>query len=161
MKFPLTWKKITFFWMPMQRKKAHLVQVRFWAGVILFLSSWLCLETFWLSQLFRRDRCHWYLVSKRPGMLLNTWKWFLKNLTMQDTPPIHTMIQPELSVVPRMKDNSVCPPLPGTFVLVLTPSFCHRKPFPPQLLLHTPLFSSCLCPLLTPIITSNRWGIGV
>ena len=38
---------------------------------------------------------------------------------------------------------------PVTFPSSVNPPNSAPKPFPPQLLLHTPFFSSCLCPLLT------------
>ena len=37
---------------------------------------------------------------------------------------------------------------PVTFPSSVNPPNSAPKPFPPQLLLHTPFFSSCLCPLL-------------
>ena len=68
--------------------------------------------------------------------------------TMHRTAP-HTKNDPA-QIVSGAKDRSrVCPPLLPPLFLVLTPHILPPKPFPPQLLLHTPLFSSCLCPLLT------------
>ena len=67
---------------------------------------------------------------------------------MHRTAP-HTENDPAQFVNSAKKNSSVCPPLLPPFLPVLTPLILPPKHFPPQLLLHTPLFSSCLCPLLT------------
>ena len=106
---------------------------------------------FLLVTAFWGDGHHWYLVSKGQGCYCTPENGFLKTVQCTGQPPPHTprMIQPKLSMVPRIKKNSVCPPLLAPLFLVLTPLVLPPKPFPPQLLLHTPLFSYCLCPLLT------------
>ena len=65
------------------------------------------------------------------------------------------MIQPNLSMVPRIKNNSVCPPLLSPFLLVLTPLILHLSLSLPSCCstLHSSLPVSVP---FSPIITSNR-----
>ena len=62
----------------------------------------------------------------------------------------HTKNDPARTVNGVKDKKQLLPP----FLPVLTPHILPPKPFPPQLLLHTPLFSSCLCPF-SLIITST------
>ena len=75
--------------------------------------------------------------------------------TMHRTAP-HTKNDPARIVNGAKDRSSVCPPLLPPLFLVLTPHILPPKPFPPQLLLHTPLFSSCLCPFSPITSTTDR-----
>ena len=65
------------------------------------------------------------------------------------------MIQPELSTVPRIKNNSVCPPLLPPFLLALTPLILHPSLSIPSSFF-TPHSSHPISVPFSLIITSNR-----
>lgn len=146
---PFNWKTKHSL-ISVQRKK--LVRLSQWlsAGVILPPSQLALSGDFLGVTVWGQGGHHWYLVSKGwEWFLFHTQHWFFKNLTMHRTAP-HTKNDPARIVngAENKKQQCVSSP-PATFPSSPNPPHSSPKPFHPQLLLHTPLFSSYLCPLLT------------
>ena len=150
---PFNWKTKQSL-ISVQRKKLVGLSQWFSEGVILLPNQLALSGGFFGVRVWGQGGHQWCLVSKGwECLLLHTQHWCFTNLTMHRTAP-HTENDPAQFVNSAKKNSSVCPPLLPPFLPVLTPLILPPKHFPPQLLLHTPLFSSCLCPF-SLIITST------
>ena len=146
---PFSWKTKQSL-ISVRRKKLVGLSQWFSAGVILFPNQLALSGDFLGVTVWGQERHQWCLVSKGwECLLLHTQHWCFKNLTIHRTAP-HTKNDPAqfVSGAKDKKQQCVSSP-PVTFPSSLNPPHSAPKSFPPQLLLHTPLFSSCLCPLLT------------